>query len=95
MYYDCWIFNSKTHILRPEDSVVLSKISLYILCPCMIFSVFQIELSQSVISGLLMTLFLSILIHVMLIIAGTFVKRSFIWKVQRKRQLFIPMQGTL
>ncbi len=67
----------KTHILRPEDSVVLSKISLYILCPCMIFSVFQIELSQSVISGLLMTLFLSILIHVMLIIAGTFVKKVF------------------
>ena len=44
----------KAKILKSEDSRVLSALALYAAYPCMIFSVFQTEISEELIQGLLL-----------------------------------------
>lgn len=62
-------------LLRSEDSHTLSVLCLYLICPCSIFSAFQIESNPSIVSGLLMCLAAAVVIHAVYIITVRLLKK--------------------
>lgn len=50
-------------VLKAEDSKVLSKLTLYLIIPCVILNAFQVEFSQEIKGGLLLTLCASLIIQ--------------------------------
>lgn len=58
----------KSRILKPDDSRILSVVTLYIINPCIILSSFQVEYSPHVRDGLLLALAASVIVHVLMIV---------------------------
>jgi hypothetical protein len=58
----------KARLLKPEDSKVLSTISIYIVLPCVIVNAFQIDLTAETAMGLLLAFGAAIVIHVILLL---------------------------
>ncbi len=56
---------AKTKILKKEDSVVLSRMSLYLLVPPAIFNAFHIDFTRETANGLLLALGAAIAIHLL------------------------------
>ena len=54
---------------KAEQSVLLSSLTLYIICPCMILSAFQVEWSPERLSGLLLALAAAVVLHILYIAA--------------------------
>lgn len=54
-------------ILQPKDSKVLSKITLYIIMPCMIIDSFQVDFTPDKLQGLAMAMIGAVLMHVIYI----------------------------
>ena len=50
-------------VLKAEDSKVLSKLTLYLIIPCVILNAFQVEFSQEIKGGLLLALCASLIIQ--------------------------------
>ena len=50
-------------VLKAEDSKVLSKLTLYLIIPCVILNAFQVEFSEAVRGGLLLALGASLIIQ--------------------------------
>ena len=57
---------AKLKIIKPKESVVLSKISLYLLMPSAIINAFDFERSDSLNEGLLLAFAAAIIIHIIL-----------------------------
>lgn len=55
----------KSKIIKSEDSLVLSKISIYLLMPATIISSFDIELTEEVSSGFVLALCVAIGLHIL------------------------------
>ena len=60
----------RAHITKAEESKMLSRLSMYLLSPCTIFTSFQMTLSSQILHGLLLCLFLAISIHILFAVAG-------------------------
>lgn len=56
----------KTGVLRTDDSMILSKLSLYLFSPCTIIMAFQVEYDGALLQKLGISALLSLLIHVFL-----------------------------
>ena len=67
----------KTHVVEKEDSLVLSKISLYLIMPCVILQAFQVEFNKEVREGLIVAFGVSIVIHILLLFLSLAAKRIF------------------
>lgn len=67
----------KTRVVQSEDSLVLSKISLYVIMPCVIIQAFQVEFNKEVRDGLLLAFIVSLVIHIVLLILAEIGKRLF------------------
>lgn len=67
----------KTGVLGTEDTKILSRISLYLLTPCVIISSYQVEMTPAIQQGLLGCLFFSVLVHALYIFLG-FLFRKFL-----------------
>lgn len=59
---------AKCKIVNSKDSVVLSKISLYLLMPSAILNAFDFERSDTVMMGLLFAFFVAIILHAVLLL---------------------------
>ena len=57
---------AKLNIIKTKDSIILSKISLYILMPSAILTAFDFKLSDSVVNGIVIAFFAAIVIHAIL-----------------------------
>ena len=55
-------------VLRSGDSVVLSKICLYLIIPCVIIGAFQVDFEKEVQAGLLLAFGAALVFHVFLMI---------------------------
>lgn len=55
----------KGHLFKTEDSKVISKVVLYIVCPCTIINAFQIELTQEKLMGLILSFIGAIIVHLL------------------------------
>ena len=66
----------KSEIIQAKESSVLSKLSLYLVVPCVIINSFQIEFTENVKNGLLLAFSVAVAIHFLLIamafLAGKF-----------------------
>lgn len=62
-------------LLRAEDSHTLSVLCLYLICPCSIFSAFQIECTPDILSGVLLGLLAALIIHGGMILAVGLLKK--------------------
>lgn len=62
-------------ILKREDSRVLSMVSIYLICPCMIINAFQVEFTDDVRIGLIFTTAASFAIILHMIFFGELVKK--------------------
>lgn len=60
----------KLKVVKSEESVVLSKISLYLIMPSVILSAFQVDFKQEIREGLMLAFFAAVTIHVLLIVIG-------------------------
>jgi predicted permease len=61
--------------MKSEESVVLSKLSLYIIMPCTILNAFQIDVTDEVRNGMLFAFGVAILLQIGMILAGILLKR--------------------
>lgn len=57
----------KLKILKSQDSMVLSKISLHLLMPAAIINSFDVELTEDIVTGLALALVAAIVIHILLL----------------------------
>lgn len=60
----------KLKILKSEESVVLSKLSLYLIMPAVILNAFQVDFKQEIREGLLLAFVAAVAIHILLLIIG-------------------------
>jgi predicted permease len=71
---------AKLNVVKTEDSIVFSKISLYLLMPSAILNAFDFRLSDSVVSGIAVAFLAAIIIHVVLylfdLIYGKFISKN-------------------
>lgn len=65
----------KSHVVKSEDSKILSLLSLYLFMPCVIITSFQVEYTPEVRSGLLLALAVAVLIHILLLLCNAVLKR--------------------
>jgi len=61
--------------MKSEDSKGLSRLSLFLVMPCVILSSFQVEYTDEVKNGLLLALGASVVIHVFLLALGAALKK--------------------
>ena len=59
----------RLHLLKPEDSRVLSKVWLYLVTPCVIINAFQLQRTPELLQGLALSLGAAIGIHALFFIA--------------------------
>lgn len=67
----------KLNVIKSQDSVVLSKISLYLLMPSAIINSFDVEITENIINGLILAFVAAIVIHIILLIVDAVYKRIF------------------
>ena len=65
----------RTKLLKKEDSVTLSKISVFLLSPCVIVSSFSMQVDGQAGLNLLLCFFYAILANFLFLFLGTFLKR--------------------
>ena len=57
----------KCRVLTPDDSKVISKVVLYIVCPCTILNSFQIDFTNEKLMGLILSFIGAIVVHLIFI----------------------------
>ena len=57
-------------VVKTEESVVLSKISLYLIMPAVILSAFQVDFKQEIREGLMLAFVAAVAIHILLLVIG-------------------------
>ncbi len=67
----------KTHLLKSEDSKILSVLMFYVIIPCTIIRSYQIDLTNEVKAGFGLAVLAAFLIHFALIVIVTVLKRIF------------------
>lgn len=67
----------KTKVLKSEDSMVLSKLILFLIMPCMIINAFQVELTEEIMLGLSLAVIVAVVIHFLLILIGKLCQKYF------------------
>ncbi len=65
----------KAKLLKSEDSIVLSKLSLYLFMPAVIINAFNVEMTANIIGGLLIAFFLAVSIHIVLLVLDCIFKK--------------------
>ena len=65
----------RLHLLKPEDSRVLSKVCLYLVTPCVIINAFQLQRTPELLQGLALSLGAAIGIHALFFIATALLHR--------------------
>lgn len=65
----------KAKLLKSEDSKPLSIIGLYIISPAVMIEAFQIDYTPEILQGLMLSLGMAVLLHVILIATGAVLKR--------------------
>ena len=67
----------KSNLLTKQDSKVLSTVALYIVTPCVIIHAFQVQHSQDVKNGLILSFLAAIIIHIIYIVGVRIVGKAY------------------
>ncbi len=67
----------KVKLVKSEDSMVLSKLSLYLFLPAVILNAFNVEMTKDIVEGLILAFFVAVLIHIVLLVLDYIFKKYF------------------
>ena len=85
----------RLHLLKPEDSRVLSKVCLYLVTPCVIINAFQLQRTPELLQGLALSLGAAIGIHALFFIATALLHRPLrLTPVEQASLIFTPSPVT-
>lgn len=85
----------KSKIIQAKESSVLSKLSLYLVVPCVIINSFQIEFTENVKNGLLLAFSVAVAIHFLLIAMAFFAGKFFRADEVEKASIIYSNAGSL
>lgn len=85
----------KSGAMRSSDSKGLSKLSLYLVMPCVILSSFQVEYTDDVKNGLLLAVAVSVVIHIFLLLLSGVLKRTLKLDPLERMSVIYPNAGNL
>lgn len=66
----------KVKVAKSEDSLLLTKLSLYLFMPSAIINAFNVEITDSVVRGIVLSFAAAFLIHIVLLIVDIILKKS-------------------
>lgn len=82
-------------VIEADHSRTLSEISLYLICPCVFISAFQIEYTPAVRDGLLLGLGAAVFIHILLISLAFFLEKLLHLRAVEKASIIYTNAGNL
>lgn len=85
----------KSSLLTKHDSKVLSTIALYIVTPCVIINAFQVQHSQDVKNGLILSFLAAIIIHIIYIVGVRIVGKGYTLNGVEKATIIYTNAGNL
>ena len=85
----------KCRVLTPDDSKVISKIVLYIVCPCTILNSFQIDFTNEKLMGLILSFIGAIVVHLIFIPLTKLLGQIFHFMPVEKATLIYSNAGNL
>lgn len=85
----------KSNLLIKQDSKVLSTVALYIVTPCVIINAFQVQHSQDVKNGLILSFLAAIIIHIIYIVGVRIVGKAYTLNGVEKATIIYTNAGNL
>ena len=85
----------KSNLLTKQDSEVLSTVALYIVTPCVIINAFQVQHSQDVKNGLILSFLAAIIIHIIYIVGVRIVGKGYTLNGVEKATIIYTNAGNL
>ena len=82
-------------MLKKEDTTMLSKISLYLVSPCVIINAFQVEYDANILKGLVTAALVALFIHVVLIVGTTLLGKALSLDSVEKASIIYSNAGNL
>ena len=85
----------KSKAMKSEDSKGISRLSLFLVMPCVILSSFQVDYTDDVKNGLLLALFAAVVLHAFLLILGYALKKALKLDPIEMTSVIYPNAGNL
>ena len=85
----------KSHLLTKHDSKVLSTVALYIVTPCVIINAFQVQYSQDVKNGIILSFLAAIIVHIVYIVGARMLGKVYTLNGVEKATIIYTNAGNL
>lgn len=85
----------KSSLLTKHDSKVLSTVALYIVTPCVIINAFQVQYSQDVKNGIILSFLAAIIVHVIYIVGARILGKVYTLNGVEKATIIYTNAGNL
>lgn len=85
----------KSNLLTKQDSKVLSTVALYIVTPCVIINAFQVQYSQDVKNGIILSFLAAMIIHIVYIVVARMIGKVYTLNGVEKATIIYTNAGNL
>lgn len=85
----------KSSLLTKQDSKVLSTVALYIVTPCVIINAFQVQYSQDVKNGIILSFLAAIIVHIIYIVMARMLGKVYTLNGVEKATVIYTNAGNL
>ncbi len=85
----------KSSLLTKQDSKVLSTVALYIINPCVIINAFQVQYSQDVKNGIILSFLAAIVVHIIYIVGARMLGKVYTLNGVEKATIIYTNAGNL
>lgn len=85
----------KSNLLTKQDSKVLSTVALYIVTPCVIINAFQVQHSQDVKNGIILSFLAAIIVHIIYIVIARLLGKVYTLNGVEKATIIYTNAGNL
>lgn len=85
----------KGHILKADDSIVLSKVALYIISPAIILYAFQVDFTPNVRQGILFSTLVALVVHAMYLLINRIIMATLGFDVVERMSIIYSNAGNL
>ena len=85
----------KSSLLTKHDSKVLSTVALYIVTPCVIINAFQVQYSQDVKNGIILSFLAAIIVHIIYIVGARMLGKVYTLNGVEKATIIYTNAGNL
>ena len=85
----------KSSLLTKQDSKVLSIVALYIINPCVIINAFQVQYSQDVKNGIILSFLAAIIVHIIYIVGARMLGKVYTLNGVEKATIIYTNAGNL